>query len=682
MRKFHYILLFLLLSAAFCRKIPYLGKAYPTDPVIHWNGGYYFSASFSKPMLGVGDRLYSASLDFFTPQFFCCGSFGLSLVHLGNSYCNFQRFNGFYISPKFPAGNIALSGWIGPGVVHSGYSYDNFYRFDNSDPLFQSKTNKFAPFIDAGFVAQSDLAMLSVWAKNILQPNLSLNGVDDGKEPLSVEGYIAAKLYRNAVPWIAVEYDGISQKILPAIGVGYRYNGWRFSAGYRRSGIWADISVPIVPQRMWMNYDAGYHLASAEVSRAGITSHRFGVEMVFPEKIRKLPRLPNFVIEPGELPDIWSKDTVHLSVAVINRSDVESDSTTVSFFALSPNETLKVGIVKVPRLKSGEEFLASYVWVPPHLGTFNFIFTVDDDGTRFPGINGRVAETSEEDNQYTHEFLVFGDMKATVSPLIQVLTIPSITFIREEQPIVPLVFFKEKSAEILPKYDTTLSIISQRMIDNPDVVLELRAYVDVETDGDSTSLVKKRAEAVKDRLVKLGTPPSSVIIVSPDEYDYKKPRISTVRENIPPRDKRMVQEENRRVEMVARFEGIPHLVYEFPLEPSAEEIPNKDRAVLDTVADKLAGVLCSDHSAIILIEGIVAKGGNPVEYLRTLDIVRKYLLPRLQVFCPLERIPIAIAGEGKRSKVRIWLSAEAIIFKPIEKESKLNNNIDINYYFI
>ncbi|RKZ25595.1 hypothetical protein DRQ29_06090, partial [bacterium] len=135
MRKIYHILLpTILLSSAFAVIVPYKGKIYLSEPVIHWDDGYYFSASFSKPMLGVGDRLYSASLTFFIPQnLFCCGSFGLSISHLGNTYSNFQRLAVFAKSPKLLAGNVALSGWISPGVERAGYSSGNFYRFDSSD---------------------------------------------------------------------------------------------------------------------------------------------------------------------------------------------------------------------------------------------------------------------------------------------------------------------------------------------------------------------------------------------------------------------------------------------------------------------------------------------------------------------------------------------------------------------
>jgi len=292
---------------------------------------------------------------------------------------------------------------------------------------------------------------------------------------------------------------------------------------------------------------------------------------------------------------------------------------------------------------------------------------VDDDGQHFPGLKGQIDETSEEDNRLIHEFSVLGELNATISTLLQILTIPSVTFLREEQPIVPLVFFEPRSSNIPARYDTVLSVIAQRLQTNPDVILELRGYYDVETDGENEfSIAQERMETVKKQLTKMGTPPSSIIMLSSAEYDAGKERIPVIRANIPQRDKKMVQDENRRVEMIARFENTKHLVYEFPLSLADAEIPLQNRNVIDTLANKIGGILCSDHSSIVLVEGVVPRGGDAVDFLQKTSMVRDYLIPRLQVFCPLERIPVAIAGEGTEGLVRIWLSAEGIVFKPVE----------------
>ncbi len=663
---------------------PFEGNLYPYDPVVQWGDGYYAFCGFSKPMLGVGGALHSASLAFFSPHV-CWGGWGLRINHVGNAYYNHQRLWIIYKTPRLCLDRfMRFYAWFAPGVERCGLLRGNFHRFDRSDPILGAG-DRFAPSFSGGVVAQMRRAILAVWGEDIYGADLSAGG--GFRQPASAEGYVGFGVWRGVSAWLGARYDGVAKRLLPSFGVTYRSKGWRFWAGYARSSAWISVSAPVVLGRVWSGYRAAYHLATPDVARAALTSHAAELELALPTKVRRIPRLPNFTLDPGEMPDIAPSDTVYLSVAVLNRSEAPAGSTKTSLFAVTEGETTLIALVDVPPLAPGEDFLAQFTWVPPHPGSYRLVFTADDDGKHFPGIGSIVDESNEEDNRLVHELLVFGEVVASVSPLLQVLSIPTVTFVREEEPIVPLVFFDPKSAQPPPRFDSTLAVVAERLLSNPDVVLELRGYYDPITDGDSVELALMRADAVRDRLVRLGVPPSSVVVLGEDEYDPSRPRVPLTRADIPRRDLYMICAENRRVEMVARFENMPYLLYEFELPPRAP-LSQRQRSVLDTLAEKLAGVLCSNHSAIVLLEGVPAPGDDPVDVLRRLDAVRSYLLPRMQVFCPLERIPIALS-EGKvgRTTARLWLSAEAIIFKPIEnaeaaKEFKIPDDVGRNLIVI
>ncbi len=664
-------------------------EIYPASPVpvpYGWNFGYVISAEFGRPFLGVGDQLYTAELRIFTGQR-SFGQIGGELWYLGNNVSNFQKIKLFYSTPRLYISNLKLNLWIAPGLCRVGYNTSNFHEFEPGDQVFSQGESKISPLLDGGLQLEQGKFSVNLWGENIYQPNISLIDQDYGKVDrkfFSVIHYHTDNIH----PWVGIEYRQINNSIMPNIGINFFYKYWRFSLGYIRNAVNFSVSAPVNPGKIWVKYSTNYHTASSEIALAGATSHCIGIDFISPLHKKPPPPKPNLKIEPGEMPDMWSIDTVYTSVAIINTSEVPSDSTEVSAFAIAPGETIKIGIQKVPRLAPGEEFLAQFKWYPPDAGSYTLVFTADDDGSHFPGIFGKIDETNEEDNRFTHQLTILGQLNVTLSPLLQVLTIPTVTFVREDEPIVPIVFFDSASASVPERFDSTLAIIAERLQMNPDVVLELRGYIDTSSDGNNAELAVARMDSVAEKLIRLGVPPSSIVKVDSTEYDPTKPRIPIKRPKIPADERRMIEEENRRVEMIARFENIPHMVFEFPLGGDAKQIPEKYRITLDTIAQKLAGVLCSDHSAIILVEGVLSQNEDPVAMLRTLDIVRNYLLPRLQVFCPLERIPVALAQEKtKKSMVRIWLSAEKIIFQPIEqaeaaKEFKIPDDVRRNLIII
>ena len=674
----------MLITVAFCGENNAL--YYPYEPVLYGNFRYFISAAFEKPFLSVGDQLHTANFRFFIGEK-KFGSLGISIDHMGNQYLTTQFGKFYYILPRIRFGRFSSGIWLAPGVARIGYFTANFHRFDFSDDVFAQKNSKFSPLADAGIFANYKNFALNIWGENLYPPNLSLSNSSDVKEPISANFILRYKI-GTFVPWAGGLFDKRTNELYPTFGLTWLYRGWSVSAGYEKNTVRANLYAPVVLGKVWTRYETGYHTASKDVASADMTSHCIGIDILFPHLKPPPPPKTNLVIEPGELPDLWTMDTAYFSAAVVNRSETKSESTEVSLFAVAEDETICVGVKSVPEIEPGKEHLAQFVWIPPHPGSYKLVFTADDDGSHFPGIFGKLDESQEDDNRYTHNLLTLGKLVVSVSPLLQVLSIPSVTFVRQDEPIVPVVFFDSSSATVPARFDTMLSIVAQRLQLNPDVVVELKGYIDPESDNNNLDYAMERMDSVAQRLIRLGVPPSSIIKIDTSEYDPTKPRISLIRKDIPQKEKRMISEENRRVEMSARFQNIPLLVYEFNLPAGSQKIPKKNREVLDTVAEKLAGVLCSDHDAIILVEGIPAYDDDPVDVLRSLDVVRKYLLPRLQVFCPLERIPISLGeGDTKKTKVRVWLSAEKIIFKPVEqaevaKEFKIPDDVRRNLIII
>jgi len=652
----------------------------PEVPIPIWENGRIFSAQFAKPFYGIGDNLYTAKLSFFSRKLYF-GRLGGRFEHISNKYFGLEKIAPIGITRELrvPYIGIGVNGWLSPTLFYGHYFVSDFHEFVGNDPVFADRSWFLSVGLDGGARIRIKNGHINLWLENIVKPCLSVsNGENSSQRRLNFTADY--RLGRFLWLWAGGKYQaGIG--FVPQVGAKFSYAGANFLAGVRNYSAWVELVLPFYKSGFHFGYSMGYHFATPEVASSGLVSHE--VSLIYAERVKPPPPpppKPNLFVMIDSIADVVPLDTVKMRMMVANNGEAPIDSPIlVSLVRVAYGDTKVVRVDTLPPLDVGDTIGYSISFLPKVPGSYSVFLTVDDDGSRFPGVNGKILETDETDNRLAHSITVYEKVRAEVKPKLPFISIPTLTYIRQEEPLEPMVFFEPNSDSIPPRFMRALSVIAERMIDNPEVLLEVRGYVDTLSDTLGEELARRRGEKVAKTLVRLGAPKSSVILVPTSEYDYMRPRIKIVSPYVPKRDKEMICEENRRVEITAKLIGVNVLAYQFEIGLDETDLPDSAKAVFDTLADKIAGLLCSNANAVILIEGIPPKGTDPVLTLEKLDMLRNYLLPKMQMFCPLERIPIALgAGERESDKalVKVWLTAEEIVFKSI-KEAIVAKDFDI-----
>lgn len=648
-------------------------ETYSEIPVPVWSPGKFFSAEFSKPFWGIGDALHSARISFFSPHY-QWGRVGGYMDHEGNTYFSIQKIAPIYQTKLFTYNKLNLSLWVSPTIHHGSHNETEFVDFDPSDPLFTESSSFLSLGFDMGSTVQLRTFSLYLWLDNLISPNLSIKP-ENAHPPKKFNFLLHSYLFSGLKVYAGSRYDATSG-FIPDVGAGYEFSNMDISLGWRNSSMWFELSVPILITGFNIGYDLGYHVSNNDVSRAGLTSHRVGLIYAEPQII--LPKPDLMVFSEGTEVLVPLEELV-FNFQVVNKGEVPTDTITyLSFISISESETSFVGIHEIPILAAKETLFCPVRFYPKKPGSYKLFFSIDDDGSKFPKFAGNIEEEDETDNRLALEVEVYEEPFVEIAPIITDLMIPNLTYMTVELPIEPKIFFNPDSYEVPERFEKTLGIIAERMLENPEVILEVKGFVDPFSEEIDSNLAKKRAQVVADKLVRYGAPRTSVIAKPILEYDFSLQRIVGSRSLISNEDKKMIGEENRRVEISASIMDVDPLVYEFEMGLDETEIPKKAEEAFDTLAGIVAGLLCSNLNSGILLEGLAPIDTDPVKTLEKLNILRNYLIPKMQMFCPLERMPVSISirkVETEKAILKIWVTPEEILFKPFE-EAKFT--IDFN----
>lgn len=575
---------------------------------------------------------------------------------------------------QFGSSNTLSAGIYGRWIRNQ-YDLSQAYRFED-DPLFAEygeSSNGFGLDMGLKYVFRNLSAGLS--AKNILKPNISLSA-ESGEghvEPMEVNLGLAYSLFGWFEPAIQggwSETEGISG----SVGAEFRLFDGRVGlrTGYREGnltfgiGINGSASLPL-------SFDYAMSYPDGALAKAGVTTHSVGMSAAIPQKQKESPPeiLPWVDLITRKIPEqddtlVFQMDRESpVRADILNAGNTSADSFYVSAFRIDEDTLLLGSPIFIHHLPPGEKELVSWNFMPEKSGRGKIIIVADSDSLR----TGNITEQNEDNNRLTIPYYIAGDVVADLRVNYSSLEIDELTFIREEEPLVPLVFFEAGSDAIGSRFHGMLDVVAERMNQNPDIVLGLYGFVDEESDPEDwerNGLHSARAGAVRDYLISKGAKETAIRILD-DGYDPVSVRAGKGAGYESSQDKMWVQQENRRVEMAVWVRD-----YEGPI--ISIDFPDENLEVASTTLDSLSMFACEANifleenpDVTLVLEGYTSNEHDFAEVYDLLDELRTYILD--EITCPIDRsrFPVIIdRGDRSETEVRLFIAGEGLIYRPLQ----------------
>lgn len=645
------------------------------------NKNHQISASANRYWLGLpGEALFGSRIAYSSPQS-AFGVFGIELRQLGlGVQSRFDVIAGYSYPIIFSDG--LLSAGVSGRWVRNQYDLSRAYRFEN-DPLFDRLGTASDGFgFDAGFLFEKGSFRAGICAMNILKPSLSLEGgVEEGEaEPRKMALSISYSPLRWAIPIAQMEWHE-TEKWLGAFGIEFRLmrDLLRLRAGYSKNSFSFGIGMEDFA-RFPLAFDYSLKYPQSDLSKAGITTHGIGatVEIKPREKKPRIYEVKTPLIDVAAMRDMGMPkaighvgDTLRIRAIIVNLGSTKLDSIPVFAFAEGPETTLIGDAIYIRSLESGEEKNLVWNWVPRKAGNYKMVVNADDDGTRFPLRSGRFVEADEANNKIEIPVDVIGETIAKLEVKHPTLDIQELTYIAEEEPFVPMVFFDAGRTSVSPRFDAVLSVLANRMKENTDVIIKLLGYVDPNSDprtweGDSLHI--KRALEVKRKLVSLGAPEKNIEIVV-QGYNPASQRVSSGEGSLyeTDTDRLWAEQENRRVEMRAVIKSLPEKLFSYDFKNHRIELTESTKDSIVAIACGVSNILEKNPSTIIIFEGEIPTSSQVEPIFSLMDGLREKVLSSPDCKYDISRFPnILRAEENFEPSLNLIVSGDALLYKPID----------------
>ena len=567
-------------------------------------------------------------------------------------------------------------------LYRSGFNNANFHDFNPDDPVFESGYSSMSYSADAGiYFRPVEWLAAGVSAKNLMTPDVSISQNGSSKMPMKIRAGFGLD-FKFIRPTIEAEYalEAPSDKNLDFhIGVEKSFGqSFAIRAGYNRSEIGLGVGYTHWGEKVsWgLDYAALYPMMT-EMSKEYFTTHRVTFNL-FVEP----PPVPieDLAISEGSvkiIPDrVVLGQEVTVSAQIENRGEKIEKKVPVSVYYQNP-EGAWVLAAPVERITvaAGENITFKTKWMPPAKGQYTMYVAVDDNALQLPSVKGKVEEVDEDNNVGFADASVYRKPEGMVSPERKKLSVSKLLLYQEEEPIIPIVFFDKNSYEIVPRFDKILSTIATRLKNNPDVQLELDGFYDKTSDNvtDPVKLAVQRAEAVKNKLISLGAP-ADRITMRQANYDMGESRAGMPEEQVIPKDRVMMHQENRRVEMKAWFLPGKEFISKVWFTGSSTQPDNTEE--LASFISSMRELMDANEEVIMLVEGYAQKGdeiGADLAFLRASGIAR---LLKTQLGPEYEsRVYIHQAFEASAPANEIWVfpNPEGVVIRPKEADRVLED---------
>ncbi|MFP4460065.1 MAG: OmpA family protein [Candidatus Zixiibacteriota bacterium] len=479
------------------------------------------------------------------------------------------------------------------------YNSGGFYWIDEEDedpagdPVFASGYNKITYGADVAFLMKIKRFRLGGRVSNLNEPNLSLEDVEAGTIPRKARVGVSYNImdiitpsfdYEMPLGDVGIQDDATyhigaeSWLFDNAIGVRAGFTSKTINGGVslqKNTGFGAGIDYALIYPRFEEDISLITHKVTVNLGTKIPPPKRYDLTIV-QDSLRTIPDILS--------PNVSGK--IIIPVKNIEKDPVKPFKVT-AFYRDSTEEIVKIGTKTIPGLKGGETINAEISWKTPNSDFFDVQINVDDDGSRLPKLSGTIFETNEDNNTASFEVASFSEPNIDkVSPERNTLEISQVSFIKEELPIFPSIYFDRGSAEIPDRFSRMLRTLAQRLSENKDVKYLLYGYYDIYTEDDLNhdQLAVNRAESVKKQLVDFGASANQIQIVKKD-YDKGKTR-ATGKEGRKPHEASLqpVSEENRRVEFQTSMMQSDPVLVEVEIDPKSGNVPAAEMRKLEEAA--------------------------------------------------------------------------------------------------
>ena len=564
----------------------------------------------------------------------------------------------------------------------SWFNSGSFNEFNPADPLLNDGANSMTYSADAGvYIRPIKLLSFGASVKNITQPDVSISQDGSSQLPMKVRAGLGFNL-DFIKPVVEVEYamSAPSDKKFDihigaektfgenfavragwnryetALGLGYTHWGEKFSWG--------------------IDYAALYPIGT-QLAKEYLTTHRVTFNLLVeppPVPIEDLAIVENSVsIVPNR---IVLGDEVTISAQIENRGEKFEKKVPVSIYYQDAdgNWIMALPVEKI-YIKPGETITLKKKWIPPTKGDYTIYVAVDDYAKNLPAIKGKIEEVDEDNNVGFADISVFRKPEGTIEPKERTLSVSKMLLYQEEEPIIPIVFFDDKSANVDHRFDRMLSIVANRLKNNPDVQIELQGYFDKKTDEVSApdELAYQRAVSVRKRLISLGAP-GERIQIKREGYNPGESRAGLPEDQVIPKDRKMMHQENRRVELNAWFTEGKDFLTKILFDGNSTEPKNTED--ISRFVPQMRKLLEDNEEVIILVEGYAAPGderGAALAFQRAANTA-KWLKKQLgDEFAKRVYIHQAYEASVPNNEVYVFPNPEGVIYRPKEADRVLED---------
>ncbi len=628
-----------------------------------------FSAGYSRLAWGIGGAAIERGMMSYIFRRPDLGGAGLSFAMLNQDVSYYARL-GLTVAPEFTILGKAVSIGATGTWYQTGYRPSQFTGHEaGPDPLFADATQKNAFGLSAGVTANlwRELS-LGAALRDINEPNLALQDtIAIGARPMEFQCglyYPVHMYFRPCVDFIW-RNETINEKTFMRLRAGAEARlprGFSVRAGYDGTGI--DAGLTLRAGALFGGVDIDYAFVypiEKDLAEVGAVSHHFGVSVW---GLEKQPKRIDLTAERLEASGKITAGVDNDVIGVIRNIGKEpAGGFSVSLASVDSTGKWRV-IYPAKYLDSApidSAITLEWKWRPPEPGTYRLRMTVDDDAREVPFINGKIDEKNKENN--TIEIIVVvgpaGGFRFEIAE--RKANVTRLEYVVEEKPLVPVIFFEPASSELDSESVALLEIYSERMMANPDAVLNIEGFFDP-SDGvactAAAELEIQRAQAVFATLIKR-EPSLEPRIRIVNKIGCVEPRYRIDPAKVL-RDKALIAAENRRAKLWIEFPDVDSLVARYTLAPGAVDVPSSE-----AVNPKAIEVLERNQDALIIVEGGFAAGEDSTVGLERAEALRKRIYNEFPRLLP-GKVRIFPAWNGPQ--VRATLNGEGVLWAPTTSE--------------